>query len=1357
MQNPNAMLSGLDKSLAKLYQEALSQVKGEKAISAQNTLMTTAEREMYDDLLTHAEIQGNINRINLLAALEVVEDAIEQGDIEGLFAGLQCPSLGLSGLCHENVLCYLQKLSDARQCKTQKTDSLEPLNKEELQAVVMAANSEAWRDESKQKSLRLINRCIRQGNAKETVRGLMQAEADLPAVHEFAAELYQHDLRSLQDQRNMGELSHEELHVAVEMLSAVAVINQALERGLCPDAWALLTRPEVGIVHLESDNQRRYMNALVELKDERTAQGVKFLTWNDIQHCVESVNAAVEDEHDRALAVGLVNEALEEGHAGTTLRALLLPVMKLAGVYELADLYQYVLQSDKVDKARVTRDPLAMLWWEEIQDGIFKANRDDENAYNFAVCVAAINTALEEESAMSTLKLLQSPTVGILGVVPHCAEVYQLQLAEAKEVKAPYGDDGGDWVRHSIRRGSDYYFNLSDLQGTWKEPEICHFNIGQLSREEIQAIVLRETATYNREQLWLSHESLVVCLQARCRGWLARRDFGKQLAVLQVHRPAAVRIQACWKGFVQRRCYRERMDFFSSNVETIVLLQSWVRMWKERKKYLQKQKFYRDHVDAVIKIQTFFRANRARGDYRTLIKAPDAPVSVLRKFVHLLEQSEGDLQEELEVLRLRQEVMSAIRSNQQLEQDLNTMDIKIGLLVKNRITLEDVVSHSMKLNKKNKGQVMDMMTQDKHKGLKSLSKEKRQTLEAYQHLFYLLQTNPNYLAKLIFQMPQNRFTKFMDAVIFSVYNYGSNLREEYLLLKLFKTALEEEIKCKVDHLQEIVTGNPTVIKMVLSFNRGPRGQNSLRDLLAPFIQDVINDNTLHININPVEVYKAWVNHMESQTGEARYGMRYMAKVLKNSLQEKFPDANQDELLKIVGNLLYYRYMNPAIVAPDAFDVVDVLAGGQLQAEQRRNLGSVAKVLQFAAAGKLFDGESSHMASMNDYLLSAHQKFREFFEEACEVLDPEEMFNIDEYSDLVTVIKPVVHTTAEEIINTHMLLLEHEDTIAVDHNDPLHELLHDLGDVPSLSMLVGDTMEAADTTREAQLAKTEISLMLKNKFDVPKADDGMHTLLLRTKQHIVDMIRAQSGETLLDILKTPAKSEQAFAYEHMMRRRLGRMDENCSSSLEQKKNEVMKNLQILEAATMISSANNYQELINEIAKDLRNQRRHRQRRRVELLKLQQTLDALTRKATFFGEQADYYNQYIHTCLDNLDRGRKLSRHTVHSGNAQRNRKAKQMTLRYTAARLHEKGVLLEIENLQQNQFRNVQFDITPAEEIGSFDVKAKFMGVNMEKVQLNFQDLLQLQYEGVSIMRMFDKIKVNVNLLVFLINNKFYGK
>ena len=80
------------------------------------------------------------------------------------------------------------------------------------------------------------------------------------------------------------------------------------------------------------------------------------------------------------------------------------------------------------------------------------------------------------------------------------------------------------------------------------------------------------------------------------------------------------------------------------------------------------------------------------------------------------------------------------------------------------------------------------------KGLKVMSKENHDRLESYQHLFYLLQTNPTYMAKLIFEMPQDRTTKFMESVIYSVFNYGSNVREEYLLAKLFKKALEEEIR-----------------------------------------------------------------------------------------------------------------------------------------------------------------------------------------------------------------------------------------------------------------------------------------------------------------------------------------------------------------------------------------------------------------------------------------------------------------------------------------------------------------------------------------------------------------------------------
>ncbi len=117
-------------------------------------------------------------------------------------------------------------------------------------------------------------------------------------------------------------------------------------------------------------------------------------------------------------------------------------------------------------------------------------------------------------------------------------------------------------------------------------------------------------------------------------------------------------------------------------------------------------------------------------------------MAVVRKFVHLLDHSDQDFQEELDLMRLREEVITNIRSNQQLENDLNLMDIKIGLLVKNKITLQEVVSHSKKLTKKNKGELSNLMMMNKQKGgLKALSKEKREKLEAYQFLFYLLQVN----------------------------------------------------------------------------------------------------------------------------------------------------------------------------------------------------------------------------------------------------------------------------------------------------------------------------------------------------------------------------------------------------------------------------------------------------------------------------------------------------------------------------------------------------------------------------------------------------------------------------------------
>uniref|UniRef100_A0A4W3GVR8 IQ motif containing GTPase activating protein 2 n=1 Tax=Callorhinchus milii TaxID=7868 RepID=A0A4W3GVR8_CALMI len=1369
LRNQNAILTNIEGDLAQNYQDTLFQAKKTKQESAKSKSDSAAmeERDMYEELLTRSEIQDNVDKVNIHKALEQVNEALDKKDEVTLLLSLRVPALGLVGVQQENSPWYLAHLRTYKEQKLQEEGFTRMLNKGELHTEVRLCNELAKAQRLKLEAVEKINAAIHSGDATHTVNMLLQPEAQLPLVHPSMAELYQTELGNLQKQNPEGHLTHEELLVAVEMLSAVAALNKALELRDDHGVMQHLTSSAIGLSNPVIILSLRYVDFLKSLKVQAVEEGQTYLGWNDLQSSIDEVNLQIQEENEKIIAVGCINDAVDEGDPNKTLEALLMPTAKLEATNpSLARHYQDVLHHIKQEK--------------------------------LAVAIKEINLTIEKEEPQLTLTSLQAPNSSVKGVLPDCAENYQKELFETKKQKAGDGPNGSVWVTHKIKGNYDFYYNLETSEGTWEKPEEFVQNNSHLTRDEIQDIVARITTEYHRKKLWLANEDQIIRLQACARGYLVRKAYRERLSYLNEQKPSVIRLQVVAHvvgGRKYRQCFRVGRGVMMGQ-ETPTIIHHRIAPSVSR---------FLDYVVTDLPCACFLSA----------VSSDSPPLNVVRKFVQLLDHSDLDFQEELEVTRLREEVVTKIRSNQQLEKDLNLMDIKIGLLVKNRITLEDVISHSKKLNKKNKGQGQDVISGNKQ-GLKSLSKEKRKKLEAYQHLFYLLQTNPTYLAKLIFQMPQNKSTKFMDTVIFTLYNYASNQREEYLLLKLFKTALEEEITSKVNQVQDIVTGNPTVIKMVVTFNRSARGQNALRQLLAPVVKEIIEDKNLSINTNPIEVYKNWVNQMEMQTGEASklpydvtteqalshaevntrlessvrslraatdkvlasiftsldnipYGMRYIAKVLKNSLHEKFPDSTEDELLKIVGNLLYYRYMNPAIVAPDGFDIIDVSAGGQLHSDQRRNLGSVAKVLQHAASNKLFEGENAHMSPINDYLSHTYQKFRKFFQSACDVPEPEEKFNIDEYSDMVTLSKPVIYISIEEIINTHSLLLEHQQAISPDQKDPLHELLKDLGDVPDVETLIG----------EYNTIQTYICISPFTLGGPPKALDSQAFGLFGpelgvrigesagTKRLIEDVIRTQSGETLSEILETPASSQQEAEHMKVVKNRAildakipDEMKHNQSIledgllPIEQKKRKIQRNLRTLEQAGLASSANKFQEIISDIAKDIRNQRRYRQHRKAELVKVQQTVNALNSKSQFYEEQNNYYNTYIKTCLDNLTR---KSIKLDGKGEEKGSKKSKPTTLRYTASRLHEKGVVMEIDGLQSNQFKNVLFDITPGEEVGDFEVKAKFMGIEMEKIQLHFQDLLQLQYDGVAVMKIFDKAKINVNLLVFLLNKKFYGK
>ena len=61
----------------------------------------------------------------------------------------------------------------------------------------------------------------------------------------------------------------------------------------------------------------------------------------------------------------------------------------------------------------------------------------------------------------------------------------------------------------------------------------------------------------------------------------------------------------------------------------------------------------------------------------------------------------------------------------------------------------------------------------------------------------------------------------------------------------------------------------------------------------------------------------------------------------------------------------------------------------------------------------FGGDSAHLSHLNSYIMEAHNKFKRYFSQICDVEDPEMMFNMDQYTDVTRVTKPVIYISIGE--------------------------------------------------------------------------------------------------------------------------------------------------------------------------------------------------------------------------------------------------------------------------------------------------------------------------------------------------------
>ncbi|GAA5905227.1 hypothetical protein JCM6882_003721 [Rhodosporidiobolus microsporus] len=903
-------------------------------------------------------------------------------------------------------------------------------------------------------------------------------------------------------------------------------------------------------------------------------------------------------------------------------------------------------------------------------------------------------------------------------------------------------------------------------------------------------------------------------LQSLARAALARRRVHTQRQALGFVEPDVVGIQAQTRGWLGREAFLAWRENVYRNEGTVVYLQSMLRGVLARKKYFDMHRHFHQNLSTVVRLQAAIRSRRQGSQYRQLRLGTNVPVSTIKNFMRLLDDSEFDYRGELQVESLRKELVSAIRETQTLEDDVKDLDTKIALLVKNKITHEVAraqragagglapLKRSSLLTAANDpfaGGALDHQTQHK--------------LDMYQQLFWHLQTKPVYLARLFANIGRlgisEKVQKAIEATTLVVFGYAQGHREEYLFLKLLQRSVQEELG-GIPDIASFIRANFTFIRLFVKYGQGVNQRQYLAATLGPQIKAIMKWQQLDLGTDPVAIYRNEIAKEEMRTGQPSqrprdvdhrqavsdratnevfiqhlialrqatsaflhaicsstqampFGMRYIAREIFRALRAKFADHPEHELLRVAGHIVYYRFLQPAIVAPEIAGIVE----GVLPPVQRQNLAEVAKMLNQITVGRLFGDQQPYLRPMNDFITTSAGQFLNWMSDLIHVEDAETHFRADEYTDAAASRQPVIYISPNDIYSTHSVLASNLAIIAPEQDDPVRNILIELGGAPS-----GSSAELSRARAE------DVALTLATRL-APQEDPeaGSKHLFNQAKRRVLAILKVHHGNDLEAVLARQVTPEDEVAWAQVVqdeeleeRRRaqierrpvVPQLDDIRNMSFVQLKMSTLGDIVELRKLGLVSREDKYQAILNSIAKDIRNKRHRRVQRQNELQTMHSTLTSLKEKKRYLDDQINSYHVYIDQSMAGIQKKSKKRLVLPWSLQGQHQRQLEKQgkkyeygSFKYSAQDLYDRGVLLSIDQCSPKMYSGISMTIS-SNEVGVFEIKAKAMGKEIASVEIKLEDLLESQFVGKQTLTIGDVAKVSLPLLLHLINRKFYA-
>lgn len=719
-----------------------------------------------------------------------------------------------------------------------------------------------------------------------------------------------------------------------------------------------------------------------------------------------------------------------------------------------------------------------------------------------------------------------------------------------------------------------------------------------------------------------------------------------------------------------------------------------------------------------------------------------------------------------EINDIREQLVKQIRENTNTEQHIKDLERKIQLLIENRLKIEEVLNAKSRFGRKKKAKTTTEASTD--------DDGRKAKLDKYSNLFYLLQTEAKYLSQTLYLVPADKMDKFLETVILTLYGYAFSPREEYLILNLFRTTLQLEIS-QSQRLGSFLNNNPVLPKMVMTYGRRLQGKQFLQTVLFDkIIANVLNERDLNLELNAVKIFKEHVSKQEVETGvksgismkditpkkamdddfvrktvEERvkrlteicqsildgiidnvaalpYGLRWVCKQLDVMLKAKHPESTEVERASVIGYIAYYRFMNPPICAPDAFQ----LTKKKISLNMRNNLVVISKVLTNLTNNILFDAKlEDQMTVMNDWLQKNQQVYiKGFIRNLVDVKDPEETLGVHKYMELTQKKAPSVTITWNEIFSTHQLLKTYMKKLATDDKDPLKSLIDELGDVPE----------------ELPAEKNEeITLPLVNGFLQEVASDQQMSpdhLYEETKENFRTILRALPPDSLGDSVVETLDSAKKHANELLKEK------QELGEGLLNKVLQIEQALPKLEEMKIVTKQNRYRKMLVDITKEIQNERDIKEKQKLELARLKESLGSLQDHHKFLSEKIDGLQEYIE------DTRRK---HYEEGAKRKTKKSKKKESFKFTYKQLAEKYKVIEDLPVMKSQRGLIKFQLTMTDP-GVFNVDAQLAGRTMHTVKLDLDELLDKQskhQESIEI----DGVKLNVNMTIHMLNKLFSSK